>query len=99
MFATNLEKHVDCFAAYEDAVTDAVDKHAPTMTRVVTVRPKTPWHTQQQSDAKRYLRRAESRWRKVNWSFTERSSRRVEMITDIFFSPINLRCYVLLVCR
>ncbi len=52
MFATNLEKPVDCFAAYQDAVTDAVDKHAPTMTRVVTVRPKTPWHTQQLSDAK-----------------------------------------------
>ena len=63
MFATNLEKHVHCFAAFEDAVTDAVDKHAPTMTRVVTVRPKTPWHTQQLSDAKQDLRRAESRWR------------------------------------
>ena len=62
MFATNLEKPVDCFAAYQDAVTDAVDKHAPTMTRVVTVRLKTPWHTQQLSDAKRDLRRAESRW-------------------------------------
>ena len=55
MFATNLEKPVDCFAAYDDAVTDAVDKHAPTMTRVVTVRPKMPWHTQQLSDAKRDL--------------------------------------------
>ena len=79
IFATNLEKPVaDCFAAYQDAV----DKHAPTMTRVVTVRPKTPWHTQQLSDAKRNLRRAESRWRIVNWSFTERYPRRVEMITD-----------------
>ena len=64
MFTTNLEKHADCFAAYQDAVTDAVDMHAPTMTRVVTVRPKTPWHTQELSDAKRDLRRAESRWRK-----------------------------------
>ena len=64
MFTTNLEKHVDCFAAYQDAVTDAVDKHAPIMTRVVTVRPKTLWHTQELSDAKRDLRRAESRWRK-----------------------------------
>ena len=64
MFATNLvEKPVDCFAAYQDAVTDAVDKHAPTMTRAVTVRPKTSWHMQQLSDAKRDLRRAESRWR------------------------------------
>ena len=43
MFATNLEKPVDCFDAYQDAVTDAVDKHAPTMTRVVTVRPKTKY--------------------------------------------------------
>ena len=57
MFATNLEKLVDCFAAYEDTVTDAVDK------RVVTVRPKTPWHTQQLSDAKRDLQHAESRMR------------------------------------
>ena len=63
MFATNLEKPVDCFAACEDAVTYAVDKHAPTMTRVVTVRPKTPRHTQQLSDAKRDLRHGESRWR------------------------------------
>ena len=63
MFATNLEKPVDVFAAYQDAVTDAVDKHTPTMTRVVTVRPKTPWHTQQLLDAKRDLRCAESRWR------------------------------------
>ena len=61
MFDTNLETPVDCFAAYQDAVTDAVDKHALTMTSVVTVRPKTPWHTQQLSDAKRGLRRAESR--------------------------------------
>ena len=33
------------------------------LTHVVTVRPKTLWHTQQLSDAKRDLRRAESRWR------------------------------------
>ena len=63
MFATNLGKPVDCFAACEDAVTDDVDKHAPTTTRVVTVRPKTPWRTQQLSDARRDLRRAENRWR------------------------------------
>ena len=35
MFATNLETPVGCFVAYQDAVTDAVDKHAPIMTVLI----------------------------------------------------------------
>ena len=40
-----------------------VNKHAPVVTRVITDLPKTPWHTEELSRAKRDLRRAERRWR------------------------------------
>ena len=43
----------------------SVDKHAPIIRRVVTVRPKTPWHRKELSCSKLNLRRAERRWRKT----------------------------------
>ena len=53
------------FVNYNTAIATIVDKHAPIITRIVTVRPKTPWHTEELSCAKRKLRRAERRWRKT----------------------------------
>ena len=50
---------------YNAAIATVVDRHAPIVTRVVTVRPKTPWLTEELSGAKRNLHRAERRWRKT----------------------------------
>ena len=50
---------------YNSAIETIVNKHAPIVTRVITVRSRTPWHTEELSCAKRDLRRAERRWRKT----------------------------------
>ena len=50
---------------YNSAIATVVDRHIPILTRVVRARPKTPWHTEELSGAKRNLRRAERRWRKT----------------------------------
>ena len=47
------------------AIATVLDKHAPIVTRVITVRPKTPLHTEDLSRAKRELRCAERRWQKT----------------------------------
>ena len=49
----------------DTAIEAIVNKHAPVVTRVIADRPKTPWHTEKLSCAKRDLRRAERRWRKT----------------------------------
>ena len=50
---------------YNAAIATIVDRHAPIVTRVITVRPKKPWHTEELSSAKSNLHRAERRWRKT----------------------------------
>ena len=56
---------VELIDNYNTAIVTIVDKHAPIITRIVTVRPKTPWLTEELSCAKHNLRRAERRWRKT----------------------------------
>ena len=46
---------------YNSAIETVVNKHASIVKHVTTIRPKTPWHTEELSCAKRRLRRAE-RW-------------------------------------
>ena len=48
---------VELIDNYNTAIATIVDKHAPIITRIVTSRPKTPWHTEELSGAKRNLRR------------------------------------------
>ena len=48
---------------YDYCLRTVVDKHAPLVSRTITVRPMTPWHTSEQAEEKRALRRAERHWR------------------------------------
>ena len=48
---------VELIDNYNTIVT-IMDKHAPIITHIVTVRPKTPWHMEELSCAKHYLHRA-----------------------------------------
>ena len=48
---------------YNSTITGLIDKHAPLITRVITLRQRTPWFSEGLSEAKRQLRRAERWWR------------------------------------
>ena len=50
-------------AAYDICLRTIIDAHAPLVSRTITVRPTTPWHTNDLTEAKRALRRAERLWR------------------------------------
>ncbi|KAK2152817.1 hypothetical protein NP493_2405g00005, partial [Ridgeia piscesae] len=50
-------------AAYDTCLRTIIDAHAPLVSRTITVRPTTPWHTNDLTEAKRALRRAERLWR------------------------------------
>ena len=49
--------------AYDTCLRTIIDAHAPLVSRTITVRPTTPWHTNDLTEAKRALRRAERLWR------------------------------------
>ena len=49
-------------AAYDTCLRTIIDAHAPLISRTITVRPTTPWHTNDLTEAKRALRRAERLW-------------------------------------
>ena len=71
-FATDLksfnisadEDPVALLAGYDTCLRTIVDAHAPLVSRAITVRPMTPWHTNDLTEEKRTLRRAERLWRK-----------------------------------
>ena len=50
-------------ASYDTCLRTIIDAHAPLVSRTITVRPTTPWHTNDLTEAKRALRRAERLWR------------------------------------
>ena len=64
-FAVTSGTTVESIDNYNTAIEAIVNKHAPVVTRVIADRPKTPWHTEVLSCAKRDFRRAERRWRKT----------------------------------
>ena len=72
---------------YNSTITGLIDKHAPLITRVITIRQRTPWFSEDLSEAKRQLRRAERRWRQTRLTvhrdmFTSlRDTYRRELIT------------------
>ena len=50
--------------ALERTLKEALDKHAPEVQRIVTVRQKTPWFNQQVLEQKRMVRKRERTWKK-----------------------------------
>ena len=50
---------------YNSTITGLIDKHAPLITPVITLRQRTPWFSEDISEAKRQLRQAERRWRQT----------------------------------
>ena len=50
--------------ALERTLKEALDKHAPEVRRIVTVRQKTPWFNQQVLEQKRMVRKSERTWKK-----------------------------------
>ena len=50
--------------ALERTLKEALDKHAPEVQRIVTVRQKTPWFNQQVLEQKRLVRKRERTWKK-----------------------------------
>ena len=52
-------------AQYKSTIDGLIDSHAPLITRVIIIRPKTPRYNTKLSDAKRQLRRAKRRWRQT----------------------------------
>ena len=53
---------------YSQVVTAALDRHAPLKSRVITIRPRAPWYTEEIAEAKKARRRAERRWRRTKES-------------------------------
>ena len=58
------EDPVALLAGYDTCLRTIVVAHAPLVSRTITVRPMTPWHTNDLTEEKRTLRRAERLWRK-----------------------------------
>ena len=69
-FAADLESFninadlVALLAGYDTCLCTIVDAHAPLVLLTITVRPMTPWHTNDMTEEKRVVRRAERLWRK-----------------------------------
>ena len=55
-------------AAYDTCLRTIIDAHAPLMSRTITVRPTTLWHTKDLTEVKQALRRAERLWRNSSLS-------------------------------
>ena len=51
-------------SALDKTLKEALDKHAPEVWRIVTVRQKTPWFNQQVLEQKRIVRKRERIWKK-----------------------------------
>ena len=49
--------------SYNKTLKAVLDKHAPVKTRIIVVRPRVPWYTDEIRHAKRERRKAEGRWR------------------------------------
>ena len=53
----------ECIEAYDKCLRTLLDKHAPLKTRVVTIRPNSPWYDDELQEAKHERRRRERTWR------------------------------------
>ena len=50
---------------YDSCLHDILNKHAPVISRVITVRPSRPWYSPAIAEAKRLRKRLERKWRKT----------------------------------
>ena len=55
----------DLVTHYDEALSSALDRHAPLINKTVTKRPIVPWFNNEIKTAKRMRRRAERKWRKT----------------------------------
>ena len=51
-----------CLKLYNDLLIDTIDKHAPKNTKIVSIRKKIPWFSDEVSNAIRSRRRAKRKW-------------------------------------
>lgn len=78
----NVDKSLDeLVEAYNKNLTTIVDKHAPLCTRTITLRPHSPWYTEELRTAKHERRRRERKWHqtklKVHYDLFQEQSKAV----------------------
>ena len=54
----------DLVKCYNSTLSAALDRHAPLVTKFITVRPLVPWFSEDIRDSRRKRRRAERKWRR-----------------------------------
>lgn len=61
---TNPADDVDCLLAqYNSGIVGVMEKHAPLLRKMVTIRPDNPWNSEDSRRARRYSRKIERRWK------------------------------------
>ena len=60
----SMMKVQDCVTMYNQVLSELLDKHAPAITKTITVHPDTPWYSEEIDVAKKERRLAEKIWRK-----------------------------------
>jgi hypothetical protein len=63
LYTTPANEISELVEQYDTVLQELLDKHAPTKTRVVTIRPVAPWYTDEIREAKKARRKAETTWR------------------------------------
>ena len=65
LLSTNSSDLNSLCSRYDDVISAIVDKHAPLVTKTITVRPNSPWYTDDIGVEKSTRRRFERRWRRT----------------------------------
>ena len=65
LLSTNSSGLNSLCSRYDDVISAIVDKHAPLVTKTITVRPNSPWYTDDTGVEKSFRRRFERRWRRT----------------------------------
>ncbi len=60
---SDVDEHVE---SLNNSLESLVDKHAPLLTKQVTLRPTSPWYNEELHEAKHLKRKLERKWRKTN---------------------------------
>ena len=74
--ADDQESLDDLIARYNNGLTTLIDKHAPTKTRNITLRPNTPYYTDEIREAKHLRRKLERKWKKSQLSIDHQCYRK-----------------------
>ena len=82
------EDHDDLVARYDSELSKILDKHAPLKKRIVTIRPSTPWYSEEIKLEKRKRRKLERRWR-ASRSLCDREAytRQSKVLKNLLSSP------------